>query len=74
MLYVILLQICIFYYNGYGENELYDGVPARDISTPEGGDILNLVPGDECKASFGSKIYPARVVAIGNDKHLSVEM
>ena len=47
------------------ESDMYDAIPARDITPPEGGDILSLLPGEECKASFGNKIYPARVVAVG---------
>ena len=44
---------------------MYDAIPARDITPPEGGDVLSLLPGEECEASFGNKLYPARVIAIG---------
>ena len=27
--------------------------------------VLSLLPGEECEASFGNKLYPARVIAIG---------
>ena len=49
---------------------MYDAMPARDITPPEGGDVLSLLPGQECEVSFANKLYPARVVAIG--KYASV--
>lgn len=45
---------------------MYNAIPVLDITPPEGGDVLSLFPGDEFKASFGNKLYPARVVAVGN--------
>ena len=47
------------------ENDLFDAIPAKDISAPEGVDVLNLLPGDECQASFGNTLYHAKVVATG---------
>ena len=44
---------------------MYNAIPVLDITPPEGGDMLSLFPGDEFKASFGNKLYPARVVAVG---------
>ena len=40
-------------------------MPARDITPPQGEDVLSLLPGQGCKVNFGNKLYPARVVAIG---------
>lgn len=47
------------------ESALYDAIPARDITPPEGGDVLSLQPGMNCRALFGNKTYPARLVAVG---------
>ena len=47
------------------ESDLYDAIPARDIVPQEGGDVLSLLPGEECRASFDSTLYPAKVVAVG---------
>ena len=56
------------------ENDLFHAVPGRDITPAEDGDVLSLVPGQECRASFGNQLYPARVVAVGKwcAKYLSV--
>jgi hypothetical protein len=47
------------------DEELFDAVPARDITAPSGKDVLDLIAGDECQASFANTLYPARVVAVG---------
>lgn len=47
------------------ENVLYDAIPARDITPPEGGDVLSLLPGMSVKLHLAKKLYPARVVAVG---------
>lgn len=47
------------------EGDLFDVIPARSITSLDGADVLDLLPGDECKASFGSTLYHARVVALG---------
>ena len=47
------------------EGELFDVVPARDITPATGKDILDLVPDDDCQASYANTLYPARVVAVG---------
>ena len=47
------------------DEELFDAVPARDITAPSGKDVLDLVAGDECQSSFANTLYPARVVAVG---------
>ncbi|CAI8020861.1 hypothetical protein GBAR_LOCUS12436 [Geodia barretti] len=47
------------------DEELFDAVPARDITVPSGKDVLDLIAGDECQASFANTLYPARVVAVG---------
>ena len=44
---------------------LYDAVPARDITPPSGKDVLDLLPEDECQASFANTLYRAKVVAVG---------
>ena len=45
---------------------MYDAIPARDITpSGKGKDVLDLHPGDECKASFANALYPAEVVAVG---------
>lgn len=50
------------------EGILYDVMPARDIVPEEGQDAFSLRPGDECKACFANKQYPARVLATGKCK------
>ena len=48
------------------EDVMYDAIPARDITpSGKGKDVLDLHPGDECKASFANALYPAEVVAVG---------
>ena len=47
------------------ESDLFDAIPARNITPPEGGDVLSLIPGEECQASFGNALYRAKVVAVG---------
>ena len=47
------------------DEELFDAVPARDITAPNGKDVLDLIAGDECQASFANTLFPARVVAVG---------
>ena len=44
---------------------LYDAVPARDITPPNGKDVLDLLSKDNCQASFANTLYPAVVVAVG---------
>ena len=47
------------------ESDVFDAIPARNITPPEGGDVLSLIPGEECQASFGNTLYRAKVVAVG---------
>ena len=47
------------------ESDLFDVLLARSITSLDDTYVLDLLPGDECKASFGSTLYCARVVALG---------
>ena len=51
---------------------MYDAIPARDITPPEGVDVLSIIPDEECQASFENKLYPARVVAVGKYARITV--
>ena len=44
---------------------MYDVVPARDVTSPNGIDVLCLRPGDDCCVSFASRQYDAKVIACG---------
>lgn len=48
-----------------GEDSLYDTIPARGLTPPKGVDILNVLPGDLCKASFANKLYDVKNLAVG---------
>ena len=48
---------------------MYDVVPARDVTSSNGVDVLCLKPGDDCFASFASRQYDAKVIARG--KHIT---
>ena len=48
-----------------GEDSLYDTIPARGLTPPKGVDILNVLPGDLCKASFANKLYDVKILAVG---------
>ena len=60
------------------DDVLYDAIPARDVIPSEKGkDLLDLHPGDECKASFFNTLYPAKVLAVGKfywSKEVSVNL
>jgi hypothetical protein len=45
------------------EEDLYDVIPVRDIKAPEDTDVLDLMPGHHCQASFNDKLYAVIVVA-----------
>ena len=47
------------------DDTLYDTIPFRDITAPEGLDVLSLLPGETCQASFANQLYDAEVVAVG---------
>ena len=47
------------------DDTLYDTIPFRDITAPEGLDVLSLLPGETCQASFAGQLYDAEVVAVG---------
>lgn len=44
---------------------MFDTVPARNITPPEGVDVLNLKPGDGCQASHENRHYSVKVLATG---------
>ena len=44
---------------------MYDTVSARDITPPEGVDVLDLKSGDGCQASFENRHYSVKVVGTG---------
>ena len=44
---------------------LYYTVLAHDITPPEEVDLLSLLPGEKCRASFANVLYSAEVVAVG---------
>ena len=47
------------------EEDLFDVIRVRDIVPSDGRDILQLKPGENCKASFASKLYDCRILAVG---------
>lgn len=49
------------------EPDLYDTVPARDVTPPEGIDVLDLKPGDYCQACYDHRHYRVKIMASGKD-------
>lgn len=46
------------------EEELYD-VLARDIIPEVGSDVIDVVPGEKCRARFSGSVYDIKVIACG---------
>ena len=44
---------------------MYDAIPARDVTPLEGIDILDLIPGDRCQASYEHRHYRVKIMAAG---------
>ena len=47
------------------DDELFDTIPALQITPPEGSDLQNLAVGTTCKAAFANELYEAKVIAKG---------
>lgn len=47
------------------ESSMYDTVPAKDVTPPEGIDVLDLKPGDHCQASYEHRYYRVTIIATG---------
>ena len=50
-----------------GEDAMFDTVPARVVTPPEGVDVLDLKCGDFCQACYERRHYRVKVVAAGKD-------
>ena len=44
---------------------MYDVVSAKDVVPPEEVDILDVVPGTVCRASYSGQYYKARIIECG---------
>ena len=51
---------------------MFDTVPARVITPPEGVDVLDLKCGNFCQASYEHRHYKVKVVAAGKDLYGSI--
>lgn len=47
------------------EDVLFDTIQARYITPPENVDVLDLKPGDHCRALYESRHYSVNVLAVG---------
>ena len=54
------------------EDAMFDTVPARVITPPEGVDVLDLKCGDFCQASYEHRHYKVKVMAAGKDLYESI--
>ena len=44
---------------------MFDTIPARNVTPPEGVDILDVKPADHCQASHENRYYRVKVLATG---------
>ena len=44
---------------------MYDTVPAKDVTPPEGIDVLDLKPGDHWQVSYEHRYYRVTIIAPG---------